>query len=1304
MGPESYAGSVIVDRTIEEVTAPQFTNAFLANVTQIAGVPPGNARITEYKSLGKSLADWQALQASGGRRMLQEISVNDAAQIIFEVYPTESKPQDVAQRLKNPDVGLAATLNTTLAFDERADRIHQWAQGYCGSGYTGLACGTCDTNYYRFEQTCRKCPDDGGLTVVLVAFGFVAFLALTSLFSNAREALSSAGLAVSRLFDAGSISLTFLQVNSLFISFAIPWPQFVIDVMDIISILTLNLELARPECSFATSYRGKWYMVMAILPVAAFIMYLFRAVGVVYFTIKGEEEDRKLKGLGESKMNNEIYAHWHSWHKGSKTSVSKSQGSKSSISASSAKSINEMLHQSIKRQTSSQQLVLGPEDFAIYNQDTESEDQSNQGSDRSSFMSAIDHRDSLPVDNDEGGLETRSLSSEEAASIAQFDGANDDRSDSGHRSESDESSDLSSDRSTEFDAGSARGTPRLERGSPMSSERSFDTSVASTHSPLGSPVVGSPPRPRPSTLSVSETGSKQGFFSRIFNSKKKAQPGVDIRNLDSIPESETAASAPSVPRLSIPLNMDFQRMKGSARSSVRSSSRASHLEPMSSSRSASLVSTSRRSIAADSDLMIAAKVAAHSNAIRFQSASVSETPTSVGSLASLASPASSAHDQESPWYGTSESGTKSGSGGGTSRSSATTIELPEIEENQHDPQFWRRGHSITRFEYSLTNAYIMFMSIAYIIVTRKAFEVFACQRGEQFDFMVAAPEVRCDLDNDPEYQILFPQAIIAVMVYAFGIPLGFCYLLFSNRKILGDDTTYYRLGFLTEKYERKYYYWEIMIVVRKFGLVATGLFFTDTPFFQACIGLLVIFMSVCADLYTRPYIDDVHDQLDIALLLNNFVVLVLGLAFVADKFPTALTKQVFAVFAVSVICVGVSLILVVVMIILRKAYELRLAQGGRIDHLNETVDAIVQVQAEGDTVLDKIINDVFHEDYQPYVVYALVDSVFGGREIKSLHSHICHFSQIYYASDLDYVTKAKYLRIYRKVVANKALLAKQEVYADLQAQGVKYPRWHLAKEAITNYRQRVKYKRQRRVSRAKAVLAKYNRTEETHKNTRRGVFGSWRSTGSSVDIKKEYLRRRSTRVMLEDDSAQIAEETKVNEDEGSPRSDTEYSDAHHLDSAPSDSGSSVHVGQADAQLARSVSGSTLMSDAESDIVAEFDNKPLNTSGGSLARSNSSSSDLFAREREKERLVQKIKERQRELELAKSIARRTTPLVGTRPTSPGRSGRSSDRSDDTDSTDSKLSNFSRKDTFYEQPTTPRSTLSAQSGGAGVGRGR
>jgi len=183
---------------------------------------------------------------------------------------------------------------------------------------------------------------------------------------------------------------------------------------------------------------------------------------------------------------------------------------------------------------------------------------------------------------------------------------------------------------------------------------------------------------------------------------------------------------------------------------------------------------------------------------------------------------------------------------------------------------------------SIINAFFMFLTLFYLAAVQKALEPFACF-ATQFDeqglstlhVMRADASISCNW-NDPVWRYLAPAGMLASVVYGIGIPGSILLFLFKGRFSLNVLGFGRKFGYLYRRYERPWYFWEVMVLIRKLSLAATRLFLSSHVYAQSTLGVVLITAFLSAQVYARPYEEAHLDMMETVLLSANYITLSMG--------------------------------------------------------------------------------------------------------------------------------------------------------------------------------------------------------------------------------------------------------------------------------------------------------------------------------------------------------------------------------------------------------------------------------------------
>lgn len=171
--------------------------------------------------------------------------------------------------------------------------------------------------------------------------------------------------------------------------------------------------------------------------------------------------------------------------------------------------------------------------------------------------------------------------------------------------------------------------------------------------------------------------------------------------------------------------------------------------------------------------------------------------------------------------------------------------------------------------------------------------------------MISDPAMECWNFSQPNLHTnLLPVAFLSVLLYPVGIAALFFYILHKHRHLLRDRSRLMaldpksasladslkreellkakrRFGFLFERYEDEYYYWEVVIMIRKVCYVMVGsLMRSPIEQILTMIFTLTVFSSVFLNFL--PYDNPFLDGMECVSLISNLLVLFAGFLFFSE--------------------------------------------------------------------------------------------------------------------------------------------------------------------------------------------------------------------------------------------------------------------------------------------------------------------------------------------------------------------------------------------------------------------------------------
>jgi hypothetical protein len=206
------------------------------------------------------------------------------------------------------------------------------------------------------------------------------------------------------------------------------------------------------------------------------------------------------------------------------------------------------------------------------------------------------------------------------------------------------------------------------------------------------------------------------------------------------------------------------------------------------------------------------------------------------------------------------------------------------------------------------------------------------------DGLQADPAIVCGYDN-PEYMSLYYGAWIGVALYLavfFVFGLG-----------LWKTPTFF--NFLSDKYDDDLFFWELILVGRKVGLMVSFLFFSGTAGWL--FGMMILITCTVGHAYTRPYNDRLTDVAEFFSLIATLFVALSAIAFAVLDDPenpnmtenARLVSKACEVASIIMICATLFLSIFVQ---IRVYTSVRKDRPGEPSYRDSTRLSLVRIQAE----------------------------------------------------------------------------------------------------------------------------------------------------------------------------------------------------------------------------------------------------------------------------------------------------------------------------------------------------------------------
>jgi len=141
------------------------------------------------------------------------------------------------------------------------------------------------------------------------------------------------------------------------------------------------------------------------------------------------------------------------------------------------------------------------------------------------------------------------------------------------------------------------------------------------------------------------------------------------------------------------------------------------------------------------------------------------------------------------------------------------------------------------------------------------------------------------LDYDPSVHIFSwehgPVFLFSLLLFPITVcgPAINWFMLYGGYRFRSlDDTSFsMRWGYLLDPFERKYWYWSLVVALRKFLFVFSLTFLRNELYLQKFIPALAILVNIILNYFVRPYRVERHNLYENILLVCLLFILLLGL-------------------------------------------------------------------------------------------------------------------------------------------------------------------------------------------------------------------------------------------------------------------------------------------------------------------------------------------------------------------------------------------------------------------------------------------
>eukprot|EP00698_Gefionella_okellyi_P025823 TRINITY_DN9606_c0_g1_i1.p1 TRINITY_DN9606_c0_g1~~TRINITY_DN9606_c0_g1_i1.p1 ORF type:complete len:5899 (-),score=1194.87 TRINITY_DN9606_c0_g1_i1:131-16627(-) len=168
--------------------------------------------------------------------------------------------------------------------------------------------------------------------------------------------------------------------------------------------------------------------------------------------------------------------------------------------------------------------------------------------------------------------------------------------------------------------------------------------------------------------------------------------------------------------------------------------------------------------------------------------------------------------------------------------------------------YWLKGDLRSRWlqtlRYKSQRSSLIILVLCYILVSKKAFEFFACRQINNMILLASNLEYIC---YDQTWFQYLAVAIITLIVYPVGILVWLTWLAIHIRHSLEAQKTQIAFGSFYLNYHERYYWWELVHMVRRLLTVVASALLTTQTTSQLVTLMMITYVSLVVHLVARPY-------------------------------------------------------------------------------------------------------------------------------------------------------------------------------------------------------------------------------------------------------------------------------------------------------------------------------------------------------------------------------------------------------------------------------------------------------------------
>ena len=197
--------------------------------------------------------------------------------------------------------------------------------------------------------------------------------------------------------------------------------------------------------------------------------------------------------------------------------------------------------------------------------------------------------------------------------------------------------------------------------------------------------------------------------------------------------------------------------------------------------------------------------------------------------------------------------------------------------------------------------------LLYLPMSRSAILIFDCSELPDGTFGLDA-DLGFSCFSGPWFGLALI-GLLGILLYVIALPAYIGWRLAQNREILFSSISVFnRYGSVYAIYRQRFFYFELVMLLKRLGIVTISLFFSELPTWMATLFILLFFSFALFHARFHPFYLPAYNSLELSLNVALVAVVILFYTFYADTFKSDASRGFFIFVTIAIVCACLLLI------------------------------------------------------------------------------------------------------------------------------------------------------------------------------------------------------------------------------------------------------------------------------------------------------------------------------------------------------------------------------------------------------------